>query len=274
MRESPLDTVHASPAARRPFRRGLGIAAIAAVFMAIIGALGTDAAALPVRLSYWLAVMLAGSALGSLVTFAVRSWGRLRRNLLAEGALVAAAISLPLTAVVIVAGQLAFGVSALGVAEILVTWAVVLMVSSLMTAINYATAPTAVLPAATAAAAPAAAAPVAAVAPPAEAPPRILARLPIRLRHARLLALEAEDHYLRVYTDAGSDLILLRLVDAIAETDGIDGARCHRSWWVARAAVIAVIRDGARVGLNIASDVQVPVSRSYLPALRADGWLG
>jgi len=108
---------------------------------------------------------------------------------------------------------------------------------------------------------------------PAPAPPRILARLPLHLRHARLLAIEAEDHYLRVHTDAGSDLILLRLVDAVAETDGLDGARCHRSWWVARAAVTAVERDGARTLLGIGPALRVPVSRSYLPELRAAGWL-
>ncbi len=139
------------------------IAGIAAVFMAIIGALGTDAAALPVRLAYWIGVMLAGSTLGLLVTFAVKVWGRLRGNRLAEGALVAVVISLPLTAVVIVAGQLSFGVTALATAEIIVGWAIVPMVSSQMTAVNYATAPVpAVVPLRSAEPMPAATAPLAA----------------------------------------------------------------------------------------------------------------
>jgi DNA-binding LytR/AlgR family response regulator len=109
--------------------------------------------------------------------------------------------------------------------------------------------------------------------PPATVPDGFADKLPLRLRAGRLLALEAEDHYLRVHTDAGSDLILLRLVDAVAETDGLDGARCHRSWWVARAAVTAVERDGARTLLGIGPALRVPVSRSYLPELRAAGWL-
>ncbi|WP_204283531.1 hypothetical protein, partial [Klebsiella pneumoniae] len=37
------------------------------------------------------------------------------------------------------------------------------------------------------------------------------AKLPAALRHARLIALSAEDHYLRVHTDRGNALILMGL---------------------------------------------------------------
>lgn len=261
MRQAAPDTVHDSPVAPPAFRRGLIIAALAGLFMALVGALGTDEAGLPVRIAYWLPLMLTGSALGTGVAFGVQTWGRLRKHLFAEGALIAVLVALPLTAVVIGANQLAFDNRPGSLLAVGVTFAIVLMVSSVMTALTYATSPAAppvpvvVLPA------------------PAPAPPRILARLPLHLRHARLLAIEAEDHYLRIHTDAGSDLILLRLVDAVAETDGLDGARCHRSWWVARAAVTAVERDGARTLLNVGPALRVPVSRSYLPELRAAGWL-
>src|SRR6185312_780316 len=40
-------------------------------------------------------------------------------------------------------------------------------------------------------------------------------RLSARRRAARLLAVEAEDHYLRVHTDAGDELITLRFSDAL-----------------------------------------------------------
>ena len=264
MRQPAPDTVHASPVAPPAFRRGLIIAALAGLFMALVGALGTDEAGLPVRIAYWLPLMLTGSALGTGVAFGVQTWGRLRSRLFAEGALIAVLVALPLTAVVIGANQLAFDNRPSSLLAVGVTFAIVLMVSSVMTALTYATSPAA------APSVPAAAAPVPV---PAPAPPRILARLPLHLRHARLLAIEAEDHYLRIHTDAGSDLILLRLVDAVAETDGLDGARCHRSWWVARAAVTAVERDGARTLLGIGPALRVPVSRSYLPELRAAGWL-
>ena len=261
MRQRAPETVHASPVAAPvappAFRRGLIIAALAGLFMAMVGALGTYEAALPVRIAYWMPLMLTGSALGTGVAFGVQNWGRLRRRLFFEGALIAVLVALPLTAVVIGANLMAFDNRPGSAFALAVVFGIVLMVSSVMTALTYATSPAAA-PAPTPAPAP---------------PPRILARLPLHLRHARLLAIEAEDHYLRIHTDAGSDLILLRLVDAVAETDGLDGARCHRSWWVARAAVTAVERDGARTLLSIGPALRVPVSRSYLPGLRAAGWL-
>lgn len=48
-----------------------------------------------------------------------------------------------------------------------------------------------------------------------------------------------EDRYLRIHTDGGSDLILMRLRDAVGELAGADGLQVHRSFWVARAAVRA-----------------------------------
>src|ERR1700761_932747 len=48
-------------------------------------------------------------------------------------------------------------------------------------------------------------------------PAKSLARLPEKLRGAEIFAVEAEDHYLRLHTSLGQDLILLRLADAIAE---------------------------------------------------------
>ncbi|KAA0686975.1 LytTR family DNA-binding domain-containing protein [Azospirillum brasilense] len=111
-------------------------------------------------------------------------------------------------------------------------------------------------------------------APPAE--PAFLARLPARLGRD-LLALEMEDHYVRVHTEAGSDLILMRLRDAIAELAGLDGMQVHRSHWVAAAAVAGVERkpDGKLV-LVLRNGRRVPVSRSYLTevraAARAAGW--
>ena len=97
-------------------------------------------------------------------------------------------------------------------------------------------------------------------------------RLPPRLRDAALHAVEAEDHYLRVHTAKGSDLILLRLSDAVTELAGLDGAQTHRSWWVARAAVRGVARGDGRATLTVEGGLKVPVSRAHAAALRAAGW--
>jgi DNA-binding LytR/AlgR family response regulator len=103
-------------------------------------------------------------------------------------------------------------------------------------------------------------------------PPRFLDRLPARLAGGELWAVEAEDHYLRLHTSKGSDLILMRLGDAIAELEGIEGARTHRSWWVARHAVRDVERDDGRAMLRLPDGVSAPVSRPYAKLLRAAGW--
>lgn len=96
--------------------------------------------------------------------------------------------------------------------------------------------------------------------------------LPARLGGARLLALEAQDHYVRVHTERGCALVLASLEAAIAKTHGLEGERVHRSWWVARAAVTGVRRGGGRALLSLSSGATAPVSRRYARRLRAAGW--
>ncbi len=108
---------------------------------------------------------------------------------------------------------------------------------------------------------------------PAAQPPKFLARLPPRLWGAEIYAVEAEDHYLRLHTSKGSDLILLRLSDAVAELEGLEGAQTHRSWWVAKAGVADVRRSEGRATLVLKDASEAPVSRSYAKALREAGWL-
>jgi DNA-binding LytR/AlgR family response regulator len=113
-----------------------------------------------------------------------------------------------------------------------------------------------------------------AVAEPAEAPPpKFLERLPLKLRGAEVWAVEAEDHYLRLHTSKGQDLILMRLADAVAELEGIEGAQVHRSWWVARDAITNAKRGDGRATLTLKDGSQVPVSRTYAARLREKGWI-
>lgn len=263
LREVKGGAVRASPVAKPgpSARRGLVIATVGGVFMALIGALGSGEVPLLPRLAYWLVVMWSGAALGFGVAFGVHRWGRLRAWPLVEGALIALAIALPLTTIVIVANHLTFGGGFPAPEGMISAFLVVLLISGLITVVNYTTAPAVVMT------------PVSeAVAAPPLTAPRFLDRLPLRLRHARLLAIEAEDHYLRVHTDAGSDLVLLRMVDAVAELDGLAGARTHRSWWVARDAVVGVESSGGRTTLTLSGGLTVPVSRGARPDLTAQGW--
>jgi hypothetical protein len=102
--------------------------------------------------------------------------------------------------------------------------------------------------------------------------PKFLARLPDKLKGAELWAVEAEDHYLRLHTSLGQDLILMRLADAVAELEGIEGAQTHRSWWVARAAVTETERADGRATLTLKDGAKVPVSRNFTRVLKDDGW--
>ena len=96
-----------------------------------------------------------------------------------------------------------------------------------------------------------------------------LARLPVQMR-GQLIRLEAQDHYLKVVTDQGAELILMRISDAENEL-GKTGLRVHRSHWVAHGAIREVRRKQGRISLSMQDGSVVPVSRGYLAALKAAG---
>lgn len=97
-------------------------------------------------------------------------------------------------------------------------------------------------------------------------------RLSAKRRGARLIAIEAHDHYLKVHTDAGAELITLRFADALEELSRAHGWRVHRSWWVAADAVEAV-RWRRGVGeMSLVGGLTAPVSRTHGPMLKEAGW--
>jgi hypothetical protein len=101
---------------------------------------------------------------------------------------------------------------------------------------------------------------------------RFLDRLPARLGRD-LLCLQMEDHYVRAHTARGSDLVLTPMKDAIAELAGVEGMQVHRSWWVARAAVVQAVSEGRNLSLRLSNGLDAPVSRASVARLRAAGWL-
>lgn len=103
--------------------------------------------------------------------------------------------------------------------------------------------------------------------------PQLLRRLPPRLAGAQVWALQAEDHYVRVHSEAGSELMLMRLEDAIAQMEPVEGARTHRSWWVSRTAAATAKRRGDAAVIVLPNGLEAPVSRRRLAELRAAGWL-
>lgn len=88
-----------------------------------------------------------------------------------------------------------------------------------------------------------------------------------------ILALQIEDHYVRVHRAEGSQMLLMPLKHAIAAMDGVEGLQTHRSWWVARASVTEVLGTPRSMQLRLTNGLQVPVARSAVTTLREAGWL-
>jgi DNA-binding LytR/AlgR family response regulator len=99
-------------------------------------------------------------------------------------------------------------------------------------------------------------------------PPALLSKLPPGIG-SDILALETEDHYLRVHAAGGSALILMRMADAVALIDPRLGAQVHRRWWVAEGAVKGVRMEGQRLWLCLADKSEVPVGRTFATAVKA-----
>ena len=105
-----------------------------------------------------------------------------------------------------------------------------------------------------------------------EAERRFRLRLSAKRRGARLIAVEAEDHYVRVHTDAGSELVPMRFAEAIQELERAHGYRLHRSWWAAAEAIEGVRWNRGSGEARLAGGITAPVSRSCASALKEAGW--
>jgi hypothetical protein len=241
----------------RSWARGLGIAAAAAVFLALAGAFDTNAISFPARLIYWGILMIAGAVWGRLAAMLMARLRVFEGRVWLSAAVLTVVIATPYLFVVWALSAVMFG-NPLRVSIIPGYIGPVFVVSAVMTVIS-----------------------LMAEQRPREthaktgegaAPPRFLERLPLKLKGAELWAVEAEDHYLRVHTDRGSDLILLRLSDAVNELDGVEGAQTHRSWWVAKAAVLGAERGDGRAVFTLKGGIRAPVSRTYARVLRREGW--
>ena len=102
--------------------------------------------------------------------------------------------------------------------------------------------------------------------------PALYERLAPKLRQAEIYAIASEDHYVRVYTSAGEEMILMRLSDAVKETKPLPGLTPHRSWWVAEAGVERVNRKDGKMSLTLKDGITAPVSRNGSKAVKEAGW--
>lgn len=97
---------------------------------------------------------------------------------------------------------------------------------------------------------------------------QFLERLPVKYHSAELYAISSEDHYVRVHTNCGEELILMRFADALRELSVVDGLQIHRSWWVARSGVVNSISKNGKHSLVLKTETVAPISRSFSKAAR------
>jgi len=259
LRETGARTVGEAPSVDAywvNFARNLAVAAAAGVFLALIGALGAGGDSLVSRLLYWVPLMMIGAVVGGGVATLASRIPAARANVWLLGAVITLGVAALGAGFVWGYTALFWGRENAPDLEALPYFLfLVLVISAAMTAIMIAVN----IPGAQTHAS-------------AGQAVRFLERLPAKLRGAVLYAVEAEDHYLRLHTSKGDDLILMRLSDAVVELEGLEGAQTHRSWWVAREAVETIARDGGKVSLVLKGGARAPVSRPNVRALREAGW--
>ena len=270
IREQQAAALHDAPNAgsiweqvwERPWLAFAIIAILPGLVLSLLGPFGSFSAPIGLRFAFWMPTMAIGAALGAGVSIISERLSIFCGRPALRAVAIVTTMTIAMSGVVLGISHLIFGpgrvtFSATFVCYVWIITVVVAMIGAILRARNTRIA--------------VAAAPIAAQIVP--APKSFSARLPAKLKGSNILALEAEDHYVRVHTDAGSDLILIRLADAIAEMGATPGARTHRSWWVAKSAVKSMHRANGRVTLVLANDAQVPISRGYASELRQAGWL-
>ncbi|MEQ9505222.1 MAG: LytTR family DNA-binding domain-containing protein [Hyphomonas sp.] len=240
--------------------RELGVFAAAGLFLAVINPYNaTPGASFAVRMAYWVGLVLLGSYSAEAGRYGLdRFWPRSPLIVILGVTSVAATVAVT-GAILLV--EYVWNDRAVPLRYLPRMFSLVWVISIAMTGVGYMADRSILAP------------------PPTDAPEgagpveTFLSRLPLKYRQAELHAVSSEDHYLRVHTSAGEELILMRLADAVRELDGAGGLQVHRSWWVAKDAVQDVKREGGRVSLVLPSGKAAPVSRTFTASAKAAGLL-
>jgi DNA-binding LytR/AlgR family response regulator len=225
--------------------------AILALLVGMIGPFGSFDLPLYVRLPYWAAVVVGTAIIGTATASFLEQCIGSRLPPVLRAILAGGLAGLPVVACVIGLNQLAFGwpfPTSEAVSLTLYCIAISAAVTVLSTVFTSHPATASETPIA----------------------PALLSRIPPHLR-GRLLHLAVADHYVEVVTERGTSLLLLRLSDAMRETDPTAGLQVHRSHWVALDAVRKSVRENGKLMLELESGKRVPVSRSFTKAAKTAG---
>lgn len=244
---------------RRKLAAEFGLLAAAGLFMGALGPFGTDALSLALVYPYWIAAIVGGGAIGIALD---ALFGRRVPTAWARVLVVAIAMTPFVTAYVLGLNHVLLGSPVHAPAVLPLTWQVFVISLPVMAVRMLAwRSPEAIVETRIV------------VEPPLpDADAAFRKRLSARRRQSRLLAVEAHDHYLRVHTDDGPELVTLRFADALEELARVHGFRTHRSWWIAADAIERVTWRRGTGEAELVGALVAPISRTYAPALKAAGW--
>src|SRR5690606_20666451 len=97
-----------------------------------------------------------------------------------------------------------------------------------------------------------------------------LSRLPESPR-TNVIAISSDLHYLHVYRDLGRCMILGSLQQA-ADAMGEAGLRVHRAHWVAKRAIVKMVKKGNQWYCLLSTGLKIPISRRNKSTVA--GWFG
>lgn len=93
--------------------------------------------------------------------------------------------------------------------------------------------------------------------------PGFMKRVPTALRLDEVLAIKAEQHYIRVFTPEREYMLLYRFSDAIRELGTDIGLQVHRSYWVNKTAIDCVKPRAKKFLIKLVTGTEIPVSTPY-----------
>lgn len=102
--------------------------------------------------------------------------------------------------------------------------------------------------------------------------PTFMHKVPNKNYHD-IIAIKAEGHYIRLYSDDDSTLIHHVFKQAIKELPQAEGSQVHRSWWVKHNAINKAKKNGKRFQLFLPNELTIPVSDSFVKQAKQQGIL-
>lgn len=238
---------------RKHIFSGIGISLIAGILLSILAPYHTGRLSFPTRFTYWTVLCLFGGfGAGAFLPLAkILNW-----NVGTAGQIIGQSITASLLVSAMLIGWNVYHSSHVDIPEALMlfffVWVIGISITVIVHLSERATDPNLIQQ---------------------DTRPQIFERLKPKYRNAEIYALMAEDHYVRVITSKGDDLILMRLSDAIKELGQIKGLSVHRSWWVAEAGVDIAKKTEGKISVELKSGQIAPVSRSKAKEVKAAGWI-